>query len=172
MKKILSFIFLFILVYGNIGCEKTGKKSDKFAVDPNPIIEDAIKNKKILILIFESETWQYCEKLHREVLNQPDFKEKKIKNNINIAIIDVNGDRMVIDPETKEKMEESALALSYRVTGYPTIIVFDPEDNFKVLFYQPGFIPKRDFMDILDYLGSGCYEKTKFEKYIEQGKKC
>ena len=172
MKKILSFIFMFIFFYGIIGCESTGKKSDKFAVDPNPIIEDALKNKKVLILIFESESCKYCEKLHREVLSQPDFKEKKIKNNIDIAIINVNGDRMVIDPETKAKMEESALALSYRVTGYPTIIVFDPKNNFKVLFYQPGFIPKKDFMDILDYLGSGCYEKVKFDKYIEQGKKC
>jgi len=171
MRKIF-LLFLFIFAYGMFGCESSGKKSDKFAVDPNPIIEDAIKNKKVLILIFETETCQYCEKLHREVLSQPDFKEKKIKNNINIAIIDANGDRMVIDPETKTKMEESALALSYRVTGYPTIIVFNPKNDFKVLFYQPGFIPKKDFMDILDYLGSGCYEKIKFDEYINKNKKC
>ncbi|HHG74124.1 MAG TPA: peptide permease [Persephonella sp.] len=172
MRKVLSSLFLLIFVFGIIGCEEKGKKSDKFAVDPNPIIEDAIKNKKFLILIFESENCRYCEKLHKEVLSQPDFKEKKIKNNVNIAIIDVNGDRMVIDPETKEKMEESALALVYKVTGYPTIVVFDPKDNFKVLFYQPGFIPKKDFINILDYLGSGCYEKIKFDKYIEKGKQC
>ncbi len=172
MRKVLGFLFIFVLAYSLIGCESTDKKSNKFAVDPNPIIEDAIKNKKFLILIFESENCRYCEKLHKEVLSQPDFKEKKIKNNVNIAIIDVNGDRMVIDPETKEKMEESALALVYKVTGYPTIVVFDPKDNFKVLFYQPGFIPKKDFINILDYLGSGCYEKIKFDKYIEKGKQC
>ncbi|SNZ06555.1 Thioredoxin-related protein [Persephonella hydrogeniphila] len=171
MKRLTAFL-LILIAFIYTGCEKSEKKSNKFAVDPNPIIEDAIKNKKILILIFESETCQYCEKLHREVLSQPDFIEKKIKNNIDIAIIDVNGNRMVIDPETKAKMEESALAVAYRVTGYPTIIVFDPKKDFKVLFFQPGFIPKKDFMDILDYLGSGCYEKVKFDQYVNNGKKC
>ncbi|MBK3333317.1 thioredoxin fold domain-containing protein [Persephonella atlantica] len=168
MKK---FFILFFSIVFILSCQKE-EGSKKFAQDPEPIIQDALKNKKILILIFESESCQYCEKLHREVLNQPDFKEKKIKNGIEIAIIDVNGERMVTDPETGAKMEESALAFAYKVTGYPTIIVFDPKQNYKVLYYQPGFIPKQDFMDFLDFLGSGCYQKTKFEQFIENGKKC
>ncbi|WP_456382749.1 thioredoxin family protein [Persephonella sp.] len=170
MKKFMALFIALISIY-LAGCQ-SGEKSSKFTVDPNPAIEDALKNKKILILIFESEDCQYCTKLHKEVLDQPDFKEKLIKNNIKLGIINVYGDRMVIDPETGAKMEESALAAAYRVTGYPTIIVFDPKQNFKVIFYNPGYIPKKDFMDFLDYLGSGCYEKIKFDKYIENGKKC
>ena len=46
MKKIFGFVFLFIFAYSLISCENTGKKSNKFAIDPNPIIEDALKNKK------------------------------------------------------------------------------------------------------------------------------
>ncbi|WP_457639543.1 thioredoxin family protein [Persephonella sp.] len=168
MRKILLF---FISVFLLAGCQ-SGEKSSKFTVDPESIIQDALKNKKVLILIFESEDCTYCTKLHKEVLDQPDFKEKKIKNNINIGIINVYGDRMVTDPETGAKMEESALAAAYRVTGYPTIIVFDPKQNFKVIFYNPGYIPKKDFMDFLDYLGSGCYQKIKFDEYVENGKKC
>jgi len=171
MKKLIALFMAFMAIYW-VGCQKSEKSSSKFAIDPNPIIEDALKNDKILILIFESENCQYCTKLHREVLNQPDFKEKLKKYNIDIAIINVHGDRMVIDPETGVKMEESTLATVYKVTGYPTVIVFDPKQNFKMVFYYPGFIPKKDFMDFLDYLGSGCYQKIQFEKYIENGKKC
>ncbi len=168
MKRLLTF---FLGVFIILSCQKESGVN-KFAQNPDPIIQDALKNKKILILIFESENCQYCDKLHREVLDQPDFKEKKIKNNISIAIIDANGERMVTDPETGAKMEESAMAYAYKVTGYPTIIVFDPEQNYKVLYFQPGFIPKQDFMDFLDYLGSKCYKKLKFDKYVENGKKC
>ena len=168
MRKVLT-IFLGMFIF--ISCQKESGVS-KFTQDPDPIIRDALENKKILILIVESENCQYCDKLHKEVLDQPDFQQKKIKNGINIAIIDANGERMVTDPETGAKMEESALAVAYKVTGYPTIIVFDPEQNYKVLYYQPGFIPKQDFMDFLDYLGSKCYQKIKFDQFVENNKKC
>jgi thioredoxin-related protein len=155
-----------------IGCKGNSSSSDKFKVDPEPIIQDALKNKKFLILVFESADCRYCEKLNIEVLSQPDFKEKQIKNRVNIAIINAYGNRLITDPETKQKMEESALAVANRVSGFPTIVVYDPEKDFKVIFFQPGYIPKNDFMDFLDYLGSKCYQKVKYQKFIENGKSC
>jgi hypothetical protein len=104
MKKFLGLLFVFILIF--TGCQKSGS-SDKFKIDPEPIIQDALKNKKFLILVFESADCRYCEKLNREVLSQPDFKEKQIKNryhntvdNITDKVITLLPDNVNIDIET------------------------------------------------------------------------
>ncbi|NPA13465.1 MAG: thioredoxin fold domain-containing protein [Aquificae bacterium] len=171
MAKLLK-IFLVILVLVFTACKDSGKTSEKFKEDPEPIIQDALKNKKYLILVFESESCKYCDMLNREVLFQPDFKQKAKENNVNVAIINVYGDRKITDPETKQKMEESALAVANRVYSYPTILVYDPNQDFKVVFRQNGVIMKKDFINFLEYLGSGCYPKVEFEEFINNGKKC
>lgn len=169
MRKIFYLFFAGILV-AFLGCQQ--KASEKFKVDPEPIIQDAMKNKKFLILVFESASCQYCARLNKEVLSQPDVKEKLIKNKVNVAIINIYGNRKITDPETKQQMEESALSVADRVDGLPTVIVYDPENNYKVLFRWSGYVPKNDFKDFLDYLGSGCYKKVKFEEFEQKGKSC
>ena len=169
MRKIFYLFFVGVLAVF-LGCQQ--QASEKFKVDPEPIIQDALKNKKFLILVYESASCKYCEKLNREVLSQPDVKERLIKNKVNVAIINIYGNRKITDPETKQKMEESALSVANRVGGLPTVIVYDPENDFKVLFRWSGYVPKNDFKDFLDYLGSGCYKKLKFEEYLQKNKSC
>ncbi|RMD45833.1 MAG: peptide permease [Aquificota bacterium] len=169
LKVLISFLSIFLV----FSCEnKGGSASDKFKVDPEPVIEDAIKNKKFLFVIFESADCKYCAKLNREVLNTMDFKQAAIKNNAAIAIVNVYGQRTVMDPETRKKMSEEALALAYRVNGFPTIVVFDPNKNFKQLYNIPGYIPKEDFLNLLEYLSSNCYQKVKYPEFIKKGKQC
>ncbi len=174
--KSLSVIFTLMLVIILFSCNKnessSSSKVEKFKVDPLPVIEDAMKKGKFLILIFESESCQYCTKLHKEVLEDLDFKQKLIKNNVAIAIINVYGDREVVDPETRKYMNEQILAYVYRVQSFPTIIFFDPNKNYKKYAVIPGFINKQKFESILDYLGSGCYEKVEYRKWLKNGEKC
>jgi thioredoxin-related protein len=167
----LSVIFLLAIT----SCEKKGETgvSEKFAVDPGPVIKKAMEKKKFLILIFESEECQYCTKLNKEVLSDMKVKEKIIKNGVEIAIINVNGDRTVLDPENKKEMDEKTLTFIYRINGYPTIIVFDKNNKYKVLYKIPGYMPKDKFIGLLDYLGTGCYQKNiDFNKFLESGNRC
>ncbi|WP_456402054.1 thioredoxin family protein [Persephonella sp.] len=172
MRKILS-LFL-IIGFIAVSCQQKSAttESDKFVVDPEPVIKSAMKDKKFLILIFESEDCKYCTKLHEEVLDDIDFKQSLTKNNTEIAIINVYGEREVTDPETKQKMSEQALTFAYRVQGYPTIVVFDPAKDYKPIYTIPGYVEKRDFITLLDFLGSNCYQKVQYEKYVEAGKTC
>lgn len=147
-------------------------KEPKFTVDPNSVIKPAMENKKNIIVVFESETCQYCEKLNKD-LKDIKVKENLIKNNIEIAIVDVNGKRQVIDPESKKVIDEQSLASVYRVTGYPTIAVFLPDKNYELFGVIPGYIPKDYFVKLTDYIGSKCYEKVKsFQEYIDKGGQC
>jgi thioredoxin-related protein len=172
MKKIFSLLFLGIMIFQLSSCNKSEEKVNKFKVDPLPVIEDAIKNKKFLILIFESESCRFCTKLHKEVLDTFDFKQKLIKNNVAVAIINVYGNREVLDPETRRYMNEQILAYVYRVQSFPTIIFFDPENNYRKYAVIPGYIEKERFFNILDFIGSGCYKKIDYKKWLENGKKC
>lgn len=169
MKKFLIGLYIVGLLL--FGCNKQPSEP-KFTVDPNPVIKQAIENKKSLIVIFESETCQYCDKLNREVLKDMEVKQNLVKNGIEVAIVDVNGSRKVLDPEGKKEVDEKTLAGIYRVTGYPTIAVFNPDKNYELIGVIPGYIPKDYFIKLSDYVGSKCYEKTEFQKYIENGGKC
>jgi len=170
MKK--SFILLLLpIIFLFYSCNN--QSEPKFTVDPNPVIKQSIENKKNLIVIFESETCQYCDKLNREVLKDMEVKQSLIKNNVEIAIINVDGKRKVLDPEGKKEVDEQALAGIYRVTGYPTIAVFLPDKNYELHGVIPGFIPKDYFIMLADFVSSKCYQKIdSFQKYVENGGKC
>ena len=172
--RYISLVLIFILTFSFLGCTKKEEaKSDKFAVDPYPVIKNAMEKGKYLIIIFESETCKYCERLNKEVLSDLKVKEAAIKNNVEIAIVDVNGSRTVIDPPEKKEVNEQILAYLYRITGYPTIIVFDKDQNYQVLYKIPGYIDKESFLDLLYYLGTGCYKKNiDIRKFREMGRKC
>ncbi|RUM61221.1 MAG: peptide permease [Persephonella sp.] len=169
--KVFSVIFTLIaLILFSYSCNSSG--SDKFKVNPEPKIQEALKGGKYLMIIVESADCRYCEKLNKEVLNDQTIKEKLIKNNVVVAIVNAYGNRKITDPQTKKEMEEEAFALAYRVQGFPTIIVFDPTKNFEMLTYINGYIPKSDFANLLDYIGTGCYKKTDYENFIRNNKKC
>lgn len=171
MKK--SFILLLLpVLFLFYSCSKQSSEP-KFTVDPNPVIKQAIENKKNLIVVFESETCQYCDKLNREVLKDMEVKQSLIKNNIEIAIVNVDGKRKVSDPEGKKEVDEQTLAGIYRVTGYPTIAVFLPDKDYELYGVIPGYIPKNYFIMLSEFIGSKCYQKVdSFQKYVENGGKC
>ncbi len=171
-KYLPIFLILFSLLLNSCNKKETSAKSDKFKVDPLPVIEDAMKNKKYLMVIFESEDCRYCSKLNKEVLSNFKVKEKLIKDNFEVAIVNVYGKRPIIDPESKNDMNEQILAYIYKVQGFPTIAIFDPTKNYKLLYKITGYLPKDNFINLVDYVGSGCYNKLPFDKYIENNKQC
>lgn len=170
LKRFFLLIASFLFIFSLTNCGSDGK--DKFKVNPEEKIQEALKNNKYLIIIVESADCKYCEKLNREVLSSSSIKEKFIKNNIVYAIVNAYGQRKITDPMTKKEMEEEAFALAYRVQGFPTILVFDPTKNFELLTYINGYISKEDFGNLLDFIGSGCYKKTDYETFIKNHKKC
>ncbi len=172
--RYISLLFFLIIAVFLISCDKKEEaKSDKFAVDPYPVIKKAMEEGKFLIIIFESETCKYCERLNKEVLADLKVKEAMIKNNVAIAIVDANGSRTVIDPPEKKEVNEQILAYLYRIRGFPTIVVFDKDNDYRVLYKIPGFIDKESFLDLLYYLGTGCYKKNiDIRKFREMGRQC
>ena len=165
-----SFLVLLTALIFIIGCSESGK--NKFTEDPEPKIQEALKNKKFLIVVVESESCRYCAKLNREVLKTVAVKERLAKDNVNVAIVNAYGNRMITDPKTGKKMEEEAFALAYRVQAFPTIFVFDPNNNFDILYVIGGYVPKKDFIGLLDFLGTGCYQKIEYPQFVKNNSSC
>jgi len=92
--------------------------------------------KKLLLLDFTGSDWcGWCIKLNKEVFSQAEFKEYAAKN---LVLLEVDF------PQTKQlpanvKAQNVRLQSKYKIEGYPTIIVLNPEGK-KVgeLGYQPG----------------------------------
>lgn len=171
MKKMAYFLSLVLMVL-IFSCNKESGEP-KFTVNPNPVIKNAIENNKNLIVVFESETCHYCEKLDKEVLKDMEVKQNLVKNNIEIAIVNVYGERKILDPEGKKEIDEQTMAQIYRVVSFPTIAVFTPDKNYELFGVIPGYLPKDYFIKLADYIGQKCYQKVdSFQKYIKNGGEC
>ncbi len=95
----------------------------------------AKENKKILLDFTGSDWCGWCIKLKKETFDQPAFKEYADKN---LVLVEVDfPQRKSQDPLVKQ--QNDALQQQYRVEGFPTLVLLDPQG--KVLKQQSGYIP-------------------------------
>ncbi len=95
----------------------------------------AKENKKILLDFTGSDWCGWGIKLKKETFDQPAFKEYADKN---LVLVEVDfPQRKSQDPVVKQ--QNDALQQQYRVEGFPTLVLLDPQG--KVLKQQSGYIP-------------------------------
>ncbi|MEW6088059.1 MAG: thioredoxin family protein [bacterium] len=87
----------------------------------------AKKTGKYILMDFSGSDWcGWCIKLDKEVFSQEDFKQFAEKNLV-CVLVDFPNEK----PQTKEVIEQNKrLADKYKIKGYPTIIILDPEGEF------------------------------------------
>jgi protein disulfide-isomerase len=92
--------------------------------------------KKLLVMDFTGSDWcPWCVKLNKEVFSQPEFKEYAAKNLVLLEVDFPNS-----KPQSPAvKAQNGKLQTKYKIEGYPTVVVLDPEGKkVGVLGYQPG----------------------------------
>lgn len=105
----------------------------------------AARDQKHVMLYFWADWCQYCAKFNREIL--PDEKIARALNDGFVSVqIDI-GD----DPQ--------GLARKYNARSMPTIVFLKP--NGEMAGYLPGYLPPPEFLEILNFVSSKGYEKTK-----------
>jgi len=95
----------------------------------------AKENKKVLLDFTGSDWCGWCIRLKHETFDQPAFKEYADKNLVLVEIDFPQG--KTLRPEVLK--QNDALQQQYRVEGFPTIVLLDPQG--KVLKQQSGYIP-------------------------------
>lgn len=147
MKQIIG---LFILVWLANAAQGQNKKQD-FKESPNEgwlvNVEEAYElssktNKPILANFTGSDWCGWCKKLKAEVFSQPEFKEWAADN---VILLELDFPRRSKLPDAQAQQNQS-LQQAFRVTGFPTIWVFDlvrPADSnqFEIHAYgKTGYV--------------------------------
>jgi protein disulfide-isomerase len=93
------------------------------------------ENKQLLLDFTGSDWCGWCMKLDREVFEQPEFKEYADRN---LVLLKVDFPRRKPQPAS-EKAQNEKLAEKYRIEGYPTLVVLNPDEKKAgELGYVPG----------------------------------
>ncbi len=104
-----------------------------FSTDFKTAQAQALKEKKPLMVVFSTEWCGYCRKLERETF--PDAKVRELGKKF--VKVKVDGDK------------ERAIAEQFGVSGYPTIVFFSPDGKGQPR-YLPGYLPPKEFSEVLE----------------------
>lgn len=108
----------------------------KWYTNFNQAVQAAQNSRLPLLLFFTGSDWcGWCKKMHQEVFSSPDFA-KAAGNNFIFVDIDFPMNTQ-LPPE--QAQQNAQLKQKYGVTGYPTVIILDSNQNFVAeTGYRPG----------------------------------
>jgi len=127
MKKVLIFTLTLVittLTYAQDGVLKSGYKAEAegWLVDINQAYEISKKTGKPIMANFTGSDWcGWCKKLKAEVFDKPEFKKWAKEN---VVLVELDFPRRKVIPDNI-KQQNAGLQQAFKVTGYPTIWVFN-----------------------------------------------
>lgn len=113
-----------------------------------------IKENKPGILYLFKKYCTYCEEMERDVLSARDIK-REIKRTV------------VFERVSADRNPSAARRIG--TLGYPTTVLFD--ESGKRIIQIPGYIPKRYFKKILEYLSGRHYKNMSLKEYLDRDNK-
>ncbi len=132
-------------------------------------LEDAAAEGKGLIVIFEQRGCPYCRELHEVNFAIPEISEYQAENFYTVQL-NLWGDRMVTDFDGEE-LSEKNLAQKWLVNFTPTVVFFSPDsagavsEDVAESFRLPGYFKPFHYGSALEYLTSGAYRDTGFQRF-------
>ncbi len=125
-------------------------------------LDEAVSEKRRLLLYFYQDGCPYCEKLINTNFAQRDIVEKTRKH-FDVIAINMWGDRMLMDLQGGE-MTEKAFAVRNRIQFTPTLLFLD-EKGGEALRVN-GYYPPHRFMAALDYVGGKQEKQIAFRDWL------
>jgi thioredoxin-related protein len=110
------------------------------------------ENKKVF-LVFNADWCRYCLQMEKETFQNPSVIAYV---NRNFVPISVNSDK------------EQGIAARYRVTGLPSLWFL--AGNGDTISNLPGYIPPKEMLVILKFIGSNSYQTMSFQSFMEKDK--
>ncbi|SPE60991.1 Thiol-disulfide isomerase or thioredoxin (modular protein) [Verrucomicrobia bacterium] len=118
MRRLLFFLTL--------GCACLSAEGDapEWFTNAQVAQEKARSENKFVLLDFTGSDWcPWCIKLKREIFDQPEFGDFA---RANLVLVEVDFPRHK-QQDPAQRSANHLLAKAYRITGYPTVIVLDPQ---------------------------------------------
>jgi len=115
---------------------------------------------KMVLVDFYADWCTYCKKMDRNVYPKKEVREALNKYFHPVRINTESNQKITFDGKTYTK---KSLSNAFGIKKLPTIIFIN--SNGKPIAQQPGYMPPDIFTKLLDFVGSGAYKNTSFNKY-------
>jgi thioredoxin-related protein len=131
MKNLFAVCALFALTLSLSAAEDLKWTTDYTAA----LAQAKSENRKVFLFFTGSDWCSWCKRLNKEILSQDGFKEYAAKN---LILVELDYPRSKSQPR-EVKAQNAKLMDTYKIEGYPTVIVLDSAGK-KVgeLGYQEG----------------------------------
>ena len=117
---------------------------DGWSADFDTALEQAKAGKKCVLVEFTGSDWcPPCIAMRKNVFSKPEFVTAATKNFILVEVDFPKGDKELAD-------KHQPLAQKYKITGFPTVILLDPEGKEFTRFFASQFPKLEDFVKHLD----------------------
>jgi len=119
-KDIHSVLLLIFMLF--LAASSVRAADEEWLTDYKAALQQAEKENKMLLMDFTGSDWcGWCIKLDKEVFSKSEFKDYAKKN---LVLLKLDFPRS--KPQTAEiKKQNEELSRTFRIGGYPTIIVLD-----------------------------------------------
>lgn len=99
-------------------------------------VQDASKTHKPILMFFTGSDWcGWCKKMQQEIFSSPDFASQVGSSFVFVEIDFPMNQQLPPD----QAQQNTQLKQKYGVTGYPTVIILDSNENFIAeTGYRPG----------------------------------
>lgn len=128
-------------------------------------IEEAVaqaeKDGKYILIDFYTDWCSYCKKMDKEVYTNKIVQDVLDKNFLSVKINAESKDMITFK---EHNLSQSDFAYALKVSSYPTTAFLTPKAE--IITTLPGYLPADKFSPILEYIGSGDWEKMSFEDYL------
>lgn len=116
-----------LIAQNNMSPQSTQSAQIKWYTNYSQAVQEAQKNHLPILLFFTGSDWcGWCKKMHQEVFSSPDFIQSAGRSFVFVDI-DFPMNKQLPADITQQNAQ---LKQKFGITGYPTIVVLDPNQNF------------------------------------------
>jgi thioredoxin-related protein len=160
-------ILLTIAVYAFLlGCQGSESKTLATELSWKSFDEGAnlakTEHKKVLVDVY-TDWCTWCKKMDREVYTNEQVA-KALK--ASYVVVKLNAESSKQLTYNGNSFTETQLARAMGVTGYPTTLFLD--SDAKPITKVAGFIPGKDFVNIVRFIGEDYYKTTTYQDYLSK----
>lgn len=127
------------------------------------------EGKRGILLFFEADDCPFCQRMKRNVLNQPEVQDYYRQHFLGFRV-DIESERLIVDP-TGARVSQRAFAIDrFRARATPVIAFLDL-DGTLITRYTGAASGVREFLWLGEYVVEGHYQRSDFTRYKRERRK-
>jgi len=155
----------FLILSANLPClyaqsEQIAGKDSVHWLGFNEGLDKAKKENKPILIDFYTDWCTWCKEMEKQVFGHKEVA-KYINDNFIAVKCNAESQQRVLYKDRHYTQRELSFAMS--VTSYPTTLFMTHEAA--PITRLPGYVPAEVYLDVIEYINLGAYDKMNFEEW-------